>query len=400
MIDLTRTEIFILTSALVPKRPRPGASSIFFHTFVDRIKTLLAYLAIYLVVAICAASAAAQVTMSGKVVEVIDGKTVVIEISSGKLTAALQYIEIPEREQPLYWTVRDHLEKLVLGKSVEFRPQGLSTTTTFGRLYAGGLDIAQQMLRDGAAWHISSDKSGQDARDDSVYKENQDLAKGEKRGVWGIENLKPAWQFRAERRENEMRQEQIASTSPAANRFTEKPTQNVSAKPVASKKPGMWGDTNPRLKNIGALLNGYNAKSKTGYLSTSLLGVTELNTEKEKDQQKTAVDITYFYKEDDKKGRKGTFVVSLVSLSNDWRFLKLNDLVVVADEKRTFIGKPKRTTFKDGDKVGEKLTYEVSRSALEKFINGGDVVIKIGEYMIRPQHGFQLLLYNMLQVAE
>lgn len=353
-----------------------------------------------LIMLLLTGSAFSQRKFGGRVVEVVDGKTVVIEMESGRLTAVLQYIEIPEKEQPLYWTVRTHLEKLVLGKSVEFYPQGIMTGKTLGQLYTGGLDIAQQMLRDGAAWHISSDKSGQDSREESVYKENQDLAKGEKRGVWGIENLKPAWQFRAERRENEKRQEQIALTSPAVNRFTEKPAQNDSPKPVVNKKPGMWGDTNPRLKNIGALLNGYNAKSKTGYLSTSLLGVTELNTEKENDQQKTAVDITYFYKEDDKKGRKGTFVVSLVSLSIDWRFLKFNDLVVVADEKRTFIGKPKRTTFKDGDKVGEKLTYEVSRSALEKFINGGDVVIKIGEYMIRPQHGFQLLLYNMLQVAE
>lgn len=340
-----------------------------------------------------------QRKFGGRVIEVLDGKTVVIEMESGRLTAVLQYIEIPEKEQPLYWTVRTHLEKLVLGKSVEFNPQGILPGKTFGQLYTGGLDIAQQMLRDGAAWHISSEKSGQNSRDDVVYQQNQEMAKSEKRGVWGIDNLKPAWQFRAERREKEIRQEQMALAYPAANRFTEKPTQNVSAKSVAIKKPGMWGDTNPALKNIGALLNGYNAKSRTGYLSTSLLGVTE-DKETENDQQKTAVDITYFYKEDDKKGRKGTFVVSLVSLSSDWRFLKFNDLVVVADEKRTFIGKPKRTTFKDGDKVGEKLTYEVSRSSLEKFINGGDVVIKIGEYMIRPQHGFQLLLYNMLQVAE
>lgn len=345
-------------------------------------------------------SAFSQRKFGGRVVEVLDGKTVVIDMESGRLTAVLQYIEIPEKEQPLYWTVREHLEKLVLGKAVEFYPQGMQTTQTFGQLYAGGLDIAQQMLRDGAAWHISSDKSGQESGDDSVYKQNQELAKGEKRGVWGIANLKPAWQFRAERREREIKQEQMAAAYPAANRFTEKPSQNVSSKPATNKKPGVWGDTNPRLKNIGALLNGYNAASKTGYLSTSLLGVTELDKDKENDQQKTAVDITYFYKEDDKKGRKGTFVVSLVSLSNDWRFLKFNDLIVIADEKKTFIGKTKRTTFKDGDKVGEKLTYEVSRTELEKFINGGDVVIKIGEYMIRPQHGFQLLLYNMLQVAE
>ena len=37
-----------------------------------------------------------QSTLAGRVVKVLDGKTVVIEISSGKLTAELQYIEVPE----------------------------------------------------------------------------------------------------------------------------------------------------------------------------------------------------------------------------------------------------------------------------------------------------------------
>ncbi|MEO7674284.1 MAG: thermonuclease family protein, partial [Pyrinomonadaceae bacterium] len=325
-----------------------------------------------LMILLLVTSGFAQRKFEGRVIEIVDGKTVVIEMGSGRLTAELQYIEIPEKEQPLYWTVRTHLEKLVLGKTVEFNPQGILPGKTFGQLLSGGLDIAQQMLRDGAAWHKSSDQSGQNPDDNTVYKQNQDQARDEKRGVWAIENLKPAWQFRAERRESEKQREQILLGRPEPSVFTEKPSQTVDAKPGAKKKPGMWGDTNPSLNNIGALLNGYNAKTKTGYLSTSLLDVTEVEKEKEKenDQQKTAVDITYFYKEDDKKGRKGTFVVSLVSISRDWRFLKFNDLVVVADERRTVIGKPKRTTFKDGEMVGEKLTYEVSRSSMEKFIGG------------------------------
>lgn len=352
------------------------------------------------VILLLAASGFSQRKFGGKVVEVVDGKTVVIDMESGRLTAVLQYIEIPEREQPLYWTVRTHLENLVLGKAVEFNPQGILPGKTFGQLYVAGLDIAQQMLRDGAAWHISAEKSGQDAQESVVYKQNEEQARSEKRGVWAVKNMKPAWQFRAEMRESEKRREQAGSENLAANGFAAKTAESNPTKPVANKRPGMWGDTNPSLKNVGALVNGYNAKTKTGYIGTSLLGVTEADKEKENDQQKTAVDITYFYNEDDKKGRKGTFVVTVVSLSQEWRFLKFNDLVVVADEKSTVIGKPKRTTFKDGDRISEKLTYEVSKSAIEKFVNGGDVVIKVGEYTIRPLHGWQLMLYNLLQVTE
>jgi endonuclease YncB( thermonuclease family) len=340
-----------------------------------------------------------QSTMSGKVVEVIDGKTVVIEISSGKLTAELRYIEIPEREQPLYWTVRDHLEKLVLGKRVEFHPKGLMSAKTVGQLYVDGLDIAQQMLRDGAAWHITADKSGQKTEESSAYQYNQEQAKGEKRGVWGVENLKPAWEFRAEKIENARRQENALTVS--AN-VSDVGVKAVSTKPVATRRPGMWPDINPNLKNVGALLNGYNAKTKMGYIGTSFLGVAEIDKEKENSGQRTEVNITYYYKEDDQKGRKGIFLVTVMSLANEWRFLQKNDLVVVADEKSTLIGKAKRTTFKstNSERVGETMTYEVSRSAIEKIVNGGDVIVKVGEYMIRPNHGLQLLLYNMLQVSE
>lgn len=343
-------------------------------------------------------SSFAQRKFSGRVVEVSDGKTVVIETGSGKLTAVLQYIEVPEQEQPLYQTVRDHFEKLVLGKSVEFYPQGVMVAKSFGQVYVGSLDIAQQMLRDGAAWHINSEQSGQSKPESAAYLYNQDQAKGEKRGVWSIENLKPAWQFREEKRQSAALHEQALSVPPTSAENTSQPASFNPVKPV-KKKPGMWGDINPSIKNIGALLNGYNAKTRTGYIGTSLLGVTELDKQTVDSQQKTLFDITYFYTEEDKKARKGVFLVSVVSISNEWRFLKYNDLVVVVDDKSTVIGRAKRTTVNDGDTVRERLSYEVSRSSIEKIIDGGDVIIKIGDYMIKPGSALQLLLYNMLQIA-
>ena len=48
---------------------------------------------------ILAVSAAAQMTVTGEVVEVIDGKTVVILIPAGKVKAELQYIDVPETGQ-------------------------------------------------------------------------------------------------------------------------------------------------------------------------------------------------------------------------------------------------------------------------------------------------------------
>ena len=53
-----------------------------------------------------AQTAFSQMKLNGKVVEVLDGKTVVIEVSvtKNRLTGELDYIEVPEPEQQLSQT--------------------------------------------------------------------------------------------------------------------------------------------------------------------------------------------------------------------------------------------------------------------------------------------------------
>lgn len=335
-----------------------------------------------------------QASMSGKVVQVIDGKTVVIDTGGSRIRLQIQYVEVPEPEQELSGVVRDHLEKLVLGKTVNFRPNGLSGGKAFGSVYVNHSDIAIQLLRDGAAWHIRAENSGQPESEGAAYEYHQNQAKLENRGVWGVKDLKPAWEFRAEKEQKE-RQAGVAAEYAASE------TKNASYTPVEAKRParkaGAWSDVNPWLKDPGPLVNGYNAATKTGYVGTSLMGVKEL--ENIPPDQKIAVDITYVYKQEDQKGRKGTFVLTLVSLANEWRFLKANTLAVAIDEKNIVIGKPNRKTSNEEGRSIEKLTYEVSKDTIEKIVFGGEVIIKIGDYRIYPSQGLQLLLYNMLQVA-
>jgi hypothetical protein len=109
----------------------------------------------------------------------------------------------------------------------------------------------------------------------------------------------------------------------------------------------------------------------------------------------------YYYKEDDRKGRTGYFVVNLLSEAGKWRFLEKNDLVLVVNDKIDLvIGKAKRTTVNDGLTMREHLAYEVDRSAIDKIVNSGEVGLKVGDYLIRPSHGLQQLLYNLLQASE
>ena len=340
--------------------------------------------------------AGAQSRMVGRVVSAVDGKTVVMEVDGRKLVAEIQYIEVPEAEQPLYNTVREHLAKLTVTKTAEFRPQGFAPGKAFGQLYIGTTDVAVQMLRDGAAWHIKAEKSGQKAAESEEYLFQQEQAKQEKRGVWGVAGMTPAWEFRAAKLDRE-RQAQIAAeyAEVKAEQAKTAPSESAKAQP---RRSGVWSDKNPWLQNPGPLVHGYNAASKTGYVGTSLLGVREM--ENQPAGQKTAVDITYLYKQDDGKSRTGKFVLSVISAADDWRFLKSNNLIVTVDEKSHSLGKPKRIAAKEEGRSVEKLTYEVNKETIEKIVYGGEVFVRIGDYMLFPTQTLQLLLYNMLQVAE
>ena len=336
----------------------------------------------------------AQTRMAGRVAEVVDGKTVVIDVGGRSLTAEIQYIEVPEPDQLLYRTVRQHLEKLTLGKQVEFRSHGFTPGKAVGQLFVNSADVAIQMLRDGAAWHISPEKSGQKPDESSAYASQQNQAKAESRGVWGVKDLKPAWEHRAAKIEAE-KQASLAAQKGSSTTADEKQVP-VSTKAKA-RGNGIWSDVNPWLKDPGPLVNGYNAASKTGYVGTSLMGVKE--REGVPLDYKTAVDITYIYKQDEKAGRKGVFIVTVISSSDKWRFLKANNLTMMVDDRKFPVGVPKRTTSNENGQVSEKLTYEVSKATIEKIVYGGEVFMKIGDYLMYPTQGLQLLLYNMLQVA-
>ena len=337
--------------------------------------------------------ATAQSRMSGSVVEVTDGKTVVIDVSGRRLTAELQFIEVPEPDQVLYKIVREHLEKLTLGKQVVFHPHGFAPGKAIGQLFVNSADVSIQMLRDGAAWHIDPAKSGQKADESAAYAFHENQAKAESRGVWAVKDLKPAWEHRAAKLEAE-KQAKVAAEQ-GSTKTSESNEVPVSTKP-RTRGNGIWSDVNPWLKDPGPLVNGYNAATKTGYVGTSLMGVKE--QEGAPADNKTAIDITYIYKQDE-DARKGVFVFTVISSSNNWRFLKANNLTVIVDERKFPIGVPKRTTSTEDGRVSERLTYEVGKATIEKIVHGGEVFIKIGDYMMYPTHGMQLLLYNMLQVA-
>lgn len=324
--------------------------------------------------------------MAGEVIDVIDGKTVMLKIASGTLKVELQYIEVPSAGHEIHDRVVHHLKQLVLGKVVEYRPKLMLSDRTIGRILVRDADISQQMLRDGAAWHVAQELSGQDPAEYDKYAAMQAAAKRENRGLWSFTETRPPWEIRASNIAQSRANAAITMKEPVAER-------------VSTVKPrGKWGDTNPNLGNVGALLNGFNAETQMGYLSTSPIGVMEVDQARAA-AHKWAIDFTYIYKENGSDGRKGTFYFTVLSSSKSWRFAKNNDLTFLGDS--AVIGRAARSTFIDRNgNHWEQLRYEISRRSMERIVNGQNVRLRIGNDLVEPLVGLQLMLYNMLQLSK
>ena len=341
----------------------------------------LAFLA--LAIALSAYTSAAQMNTSGRVVEVIDAKNVTVIVAAGRLNVELQFIEVPEPEQQLHGVVKAHLENLLRDKAVQLRAIGFQPGKTHAQLFLNGVDVACQMLRDGAAWHIPREVSGQDANEYAAYAEYERAAKKEKRGVWSIPGLEPAWLFRS--------QKTAAPVTPVVN-AVETPSD-----PKSEKRKGYWSDKNPWLKEPGGMTHGYNAATQTGFLGTSLLGVRDGKSASS--GMVAGLDMTYFYVEKGDKGRTGFFVISILAASGDTRFRNTATVSIHIDGKDYKVNRWKQEEARMAMGPVEKFIYRVEKSLVHEFAHGGDVHIKIGEYHIRPDPGLQMLLYNMLQAA-
>jgi len=350
-------------------------------------------------------SAFAQRKFSGTVVDVVDGRTLVMEMQMGKrITVELQYIEVPEPEQQLHQTVKQHLQQMVYGKQVDFLPRGVTETKTVGQLFLNGVDVSQQMLRDGAAWHVSPEKSGQDEAEKETYQHNEEQAKAEKRGVWAIENLQPAWEFRAHRRQQQVnlqrenavseKIENQAQTVSTSNSRTRRWTVEEQLKANAANVQ-MWGDARSANAadakklagdagssgetSAGGLLSNYFTSLKTGYTSTpsSFINVSSGSSRAMLDHR-----AFYVYRGDQSSGvERDVFMLGFVSVAQGAKFAQeANSLTIIADRQKFVFARIVRLYQEFPQGTAEILFYKVTPEALKKIAAAKSVQMKMGQY--------------------
>lgn len=132
-------------------------------------------------------SVSAQVRVTGVVTSVESGELFILSLNRNtSIPIKLRLIETPTDDQELYEVVRDHVSNFLLGKTITVTITRLENSYELA-VILDGIEISKQMVRDGAAWYL--DDATLDAETRNEFRTLENLAKSEKRGIWGVDGL-------------------------------------------------------------------------------------------------------------------------------------------------------------------------------------------------------------------
>jgi endonuclease YncB( thermonuclease family) len=137
-------------------------------------------------------------TVSGRVVRVTDGDTLVVLGSRNvQHKIRLMGIDAPERGQPYGKTSKQHLSERVAGKKVvvEYTKRDRYKRIV-GKVLLSGKDMNLRQIEAGMAWHYKKYEKVQSVEDRERYAETEIRAREARRGLWREPNPVPPWEWR------------------------------------------------------------------------------------------------------------------------------------------------------------------------------------------------------------
>ena len=158
-------------------------------------------LAIILFLVLACSTAQAE-TLTGRVVRVTDGDTIVVlDTNSAQHKIRLQGIDAPERKQAYGTKSKEHLSDSVAGKFVviEYEKRDYYKRI-LGVVLLSGQDINLEQVKAGLAWHYKKYQKEQAATDRVKYSDAELDAKEHGRGLWADRDPVPPWEYRKAQR--------------------------------------------------------------------------------------------------------------------------------------------------------------------------------------------------------
>jgi len=137
-------------------------------------------------------------TLTGNVVRIIDGDTVVVlDANKVQYKIRLMGIDAPEKKQAYGKKSKENISGLIAGKFVVVDYDKLDRyQRIIGKIQVSGKDINLEQIKSGMAWHYKKYQKEQSQSDQTRYSEAEVDAKNAKRGLWNDPDPIPPWNFR------------------------------------------------------------------------------------------------------------------------------------------------------------------------------------------------------------
>ena len=136
--------------------------------------------------------------LPGRVMRVVDGDTLKVQLASGPITVRLDSIDAPERNQPGGPEATEALKKLVAQGDILLEP---ITQDRYSRMvavvYVGDRNVNAQLVKDGHAWTFRRYATDPD------FCRWEAAARASRRGLWSrptLDRIAP-WEYRAVKRD-------------------------------------------------------------------------------------------------------------------------------------------------------------------------------------------------------
>jgi len=142
----------------------------------------------------CSLALAADMQLPGRVLRVVDGDSLVLDVRGSLYRIELADIDAPELNQPWGTTAADRLNATLAGMFVVVSGEVVDQTVR-GRVVFKGRDVALDLLYDGLAW--STVTVDPQAAFPHPYSAAQQQAQDARRGLWSDEGSIPPWAWRA-----------------------------------------------------------------------------------------------------------------------------------------------------------------------------------------------------------
>ena len=325
-----------------------------------------------------------------------------IDTPTGRVSGVIEYIDVPEADQPLSATVKQHLATLALDQMCEFQVVSLAPGQLTGRLTVNGVDIAQQMLRDGAAWLIPQEKTGQTSAEYTSYKQVESSAKIDRLGVWSIPDLKPSWLIREERAER-LRQELASRPKPRAKLDITSPLQtitrpdrvNVTTNRLAVFEKDAWLDVLAGTDKESPGVKVYSdpkGRFTSTYTSVAFVNLSSGQTKQRLECRAIRGDFLLL-----NGGSDHLYLFGFRAISDDYNFsTRLSRLSVTADGQTVSMALLHGFRGRAQFGANEIMYFQVSRRFLERIAGAQNVQLRIGKLSGTMDKNLQSLIAQLM----